>query len=448
MLPYPGFPAPEAVPVQDATIRDIAARIAHYQGSEVRLKGWLANKRSSGKIQFLIVRDGTGQIQVVAPRAAIPAVAWEKAEAMGLESSLIVTGKVREDARAPGGFELDLTDLEVVHLTADYPIGKKEHGVDFLMSVRHLWLRSRRQQAILRVRAACVRAIRDYFDARGYTLIDSPIITPTSVEGTSTLFEVDYHGDKAYLTQSGQLYLEPACQALGKVYCFGPTFRAEMSKTRRHLLEFWMVEPEVAFLDFDGLLDLTEDFLVEVVGRVVEERRAELVELERDLTKLEAVKKPFPRLSYDDAVKELRQKGAAIEWGGDFGAPDETLLSEARDRPLMVTRYPTAVKAFYMKPDPERPELALGVDVLAPEGYGEIIGGGQRLDDLKLLEQRIQEHGLDPTPYQWYLDVRRYGSVPHSGFGLGLERLVAWLCKLEHIRETIPYARMLHQMYP
>jgi asparaginyl-tRNA synthetase len=428
----------------DTTIRDIS----RHEGAEVRLKGWLANKRSSGKIQFLIVRDGTGQIQAVAPKGGVPEAAWSDAERIGIESSIVVTGKVRADRRAPSGFEIDLTGLDVIQAVADYPVAKKDHGVEFLMSVRHLWLRSRRQQAILRVRATAAKAIRDYFDSRGFTLIDSPILTPAAVEGTSTLFEVDFHGDKAFLSQSGQLYLEPACQALGKVYCFGPTFRAEKSKTRRHLLEFWMVEPEVAFLDFDGMLDLAEDFLVEVVGRVVEERRAELVELERDITKLEAVKKPFPRMHYDDAVKVLQAAGSTIEWGGDFGAPDETILSERQDQPLMVHRFPAAVKAFYMKPDPDRADCALGVDVLAPEGYGEIIGGGQRLDDLELLERRIAEHGLDAANYQWYLDVRRYGSVPHSGFGLGLERLVAWLCRLEHIRETIPYPRMLHHLTP
>jgi asparaginyl-tRNA synthetase len=430
--------------MQDATIRDIG----RHDGAEVRLRGWLANRRSSGKVAFLIVRDGSGQIQAVVGRDQVEPRLWEEACRIGAESSLVVTGRVREERRAPGGFELELTGLEVVQDTQDWPISKKEHGVEFLLERRHLWLRSRRQQAIVRVRATAVKAIRDYFDSRGYVLVDSPILMPTAVEGSTTLFEVDFHGDRAFLSQSGQLYLEPACQALGKVYCFGPTFRAERSKTRRHLLEFWMVEPEVAFLDFDGLLDLCEDFLVEVVGRVVAERRPELEELERDVRPLAAVQKPFPRVSYDQAVAVLREAGAAIEWGSDFGAPDETILSERHERPLMVHRFPSQVKAFYMKPDPERPELALGVDVLAPEGYGEIIGGGQRLDDIRLLERRLAEHGLDPAPYQWYLDVRRYGSVPHSGFGLGLERLVAWLCKLEHVRETIPFPRMLHHMYP
>jgi asparaginyl-tRNA synthetase len=430
--------------VTDVLIRDLKEHV----GAEVRLHGWLANKRSSGKIQFLIVRDGSGQVQAVAPKDRLDAATWEALQGLGLESSLVARGRVRADPRAPGGVEVELDAVEVVHASAEFPIGKKEHGVEFLMSVRHLWLRSRRQQAILRVRAAAIRAIREYFDSRGFVLIDSPILTPNAVEGTSTLFEVDYHGDKAYLSQSGHLYLEPACQAFGKVYCFGPTFRAEKSKTRRHLLEFWMVEPEVAFLEFEGLLDLCEDFLVEVVGRVLERCRPELTELERDLGKLEAIQKPFPRRSYDDCVAELKAAGNAIEWGGDFGAPDETVLASRQDRPLIVHRFPSAIKAFYMKPDPQRPDVALGADILAPEGYGEIIGGGQRLDDLGTLERRLQEHGLDPAPYQWYLDVRRYGSVPHSGFGLGVERLVAWLCKLEHIREAIPYPRTLHQLYP
>jgi len=428
----------------DCSVREVS----QHEGEEIRLHGWLRNKRSSGKLRFLIFRDGTGDIQVVVSKKEVPSEVWDAVERSSIESSIVITGVPRADARAPSGYEMSASGYEVVQLAEDYPIAKKEHGVEFLLKHRHLWLRSSRQQALMRVRATLIRAIRDYLDSRDYVLIDSPILTPTSVEGTTTLFEVDYHGDQAFLSQSGQLYLEPACQALGKVYCFGPAFRAEKSKTKRHLLEFWMVEPEVAYLEFDGLLDLVEDFVVEIVGRVVEERRDDLDRLERDISKLEAIQKPFPRMHYDEAVRLLNEAGNDFELGGDLGAPDERLLCEQSERPILLHHFPAKIKSFYMQPDAERAELALGVDVLAPEGYGEIIGGGQRIHDLALLEKRLSDHGLDPTPYQWYLDVRRYGAVPHSGFGLGIERAVAWIAKVEHLRETIPFPRMLHHMYP
>ncbi len=423
--------------------------VGRHQGEEVEIKGWLHNRRSSGKIHFLIVRDGTGFIQAVMSKAAVGDDAFKQADHLSQETSLIVHGTVRADARAPSGYEIDVKRFEIVGASTDYPITPKEHGVDYLLDRRHLWIRAERQQAILRVRHEVINAVRDFFNGRGFILADTPIFTPAACEGTTTLFPAQYFDDQtAYLTQSGQLYNEANAMALGKVYCFGPTFRAERSKTRRHLTEFWMVEPEVAYATLDDVMALAEDLLVEMVARVLDRRKTELKVLERDISKLEAVKKPFPRISYDEAVKRLQAQGLPIEWGGDFGGPDETALSEAFDRPVMVHRYPAAVKAFYMKPDPERPELALGVDVLAPEGYGEIIGGGERLADLDLLLARIKEHNLPQEAFEWYLDLRRYGSVPHGGFGMGIERAVSWICKLEHVRETIPYPRMLYRLYP
>ena len=423
--------------------------IGKHEGDQVTIKGWLHNRRSSGKIHFLILRDGSGFIQGVMSKATVGDDMFKAADHLSLETSVIVTGTARADARAPSGYEIDVKSLEVVGQSHDYPITPKEHGVDFLLDRRHLWIRAERQQAILRIRHEVINAVRDFFNSRGFILTDTPIFTPAACEGTTTLFPVEYFEDqKAYMTQSGQLYLESTAMALGRVYAFGPTFRAEKSKTRRHLTEFWMVEPEVAYAGLDDVMDLAEDLVVSVVARVLEQRKRELTIIERDTSKLETVRKPFPRITYDDAVKTLQSKGLPIEWGGDFGGPDETTLSEQYDRPVMVNRYPSTVKAFYMKPDPVRPELALGVDVLAPEGYGEIIGGGERLADLDLMLERIKEHGLPQESFEWYLDLRRYGSVPHGGFGMGIERVVAWICKLEHVRETIPYPRMLYRLYP
>ena len=424
-------------------------QIGDHAGQTVTLRGWLRGRRSSGKLQFLQVRDGSGTIQCTLFRPEVAPEVFEAAAHLAQETSLEVDGEVRPDPRAPGGFELSVRDLRVVSIpAAEYPISPKEHGTAFLLDHRHLWLRSRRQNAILRVRSSVVRACREYFDDRGFTLVDAPIFTPAACEGTTTLFAVDYFGEPAYLTQSGQLYIEAAAMALGKVYCFGPTFRAEKSKTRRHLTEFWMVEPEVAFMDLQGDMDLAEDFLVEVVGRVVRERRAELEALERDVAALERVVKPFPRITYDEALVRLRDADKPVEWGDDFGADEETVLASQFDRPVLVHRYPAQVKAFYMKGDPEDSRLALCVDVLAPEGYGEIIGGGQREDDLATLQRKIAEHGLPESAFSWYLDLRRYGSVPHAGFGMGIERMVAWLCGLHHVRETIPFPRMLERLTP
>jgi asparaginyl-tRNA synthetase len=423
--------------------------IGKHDGEEVVIKGWLHNRRSSGKIHFLILRDGTGFIQAVVSKAAVGEDRFKAADHLSQETSIIVSGVARADARAPGGYEIDVKGFEVVGESHDYPITPKEHGVDFLLDRRHLWIRSERQQAILRVRHEIINAVRDFFNARGFILADAPIFTPAACEGTTTLFPAQYFDDQtAYLTQSGQLYNEANAMALGRVYCFGPTFRAEKSKTRRHLTEFWMVEPEMAFADLNDVMALAEALVVSVVGRVLEERRRELGVLERDVKKLESVQSPFPRISYDDAVGFLKEKGLPIDWGGDFGGPDETALSERYDRPVMIHRYPAKVKAFYMKPDPERPEVALGADVLAPEGYGEIIGGGERLADLDLLLQRIKDHDLPQESFEWYLDLRRYGTVPHGGFGMGIERVVSWICGLEHVRETIPYPRMLNRLYP
>jgi asparaginyl-tRNA synthetase len=433
-----------------ATTHDIPSvrHLADFDGQTVTLQGWVDNKRSSGKLAFLQLRDGSGVVQVVASRRDLPAEAWEAVERTAQESTVRVTGVVRVDPRAPGGVEVHLNDFAVLFLTTDYPITPKEHGTAFLMEHRHLWLRSSRQRAMLRVRSEVVQAIRDFFYQREFVLIDSPILTPAACEGTSTLFETDYFGDPAYLSQSGQLYLEPAAAALGKVYCFGPTFRAEKSKTRRHLMEFWMVEPEVAFLEFDGLCELAQEFVVELTGRVLDRCAEDLKVLERDRAKLERVVPPFPRITYTEAVEILRSKGHPVEWGDDFGGDEETVLAEHFDRPVMVTRFPAAMKAFYMQPDPEDPKLALGLDLLAPEGYGEIIGGSQRIHDLDLLVRRIEEHDLPREAFEWYLDVRRYGSFPHSGFGMGVERFVAWMCGAAHLRETIPYPRMLYKIYP
>jgi asparaginyl-tRNA synthetase len=423
--------------------------IGKHQGEEVTIKGWLHNRRSSGKIHFLILRDGTGFIQGVMSKAAVGDEVFKAADHLSQETSLVVTGTARADSRAPSGFEIDVKSLEIIGESHDYPITPKEHGIDYLLDRRHLWIRSERQAAILRVRHEIINAVRDFFNTRGFILADTPIFTPAACEGTTTLFPAQYFEETtAYLTQSGQLYNEANAMALGRVYCFGPTFRAEKSKTRRHLTEFWMVEPEVAFATLDDVMSLAEDLIVDVVARVLDRRARELKVLERDTSRLESVRKPFPRISYDDAVKTLQEKGQPIQWGGDFGGPDETTLSEQYDRPVMVHRYPAAVKGFYMKPDSHRPELALGVDVLAPEGYGEIIGGGERLADLDLLLKRIKEHDLPQEAFEWYLDLRRYGTVPHGGFGMGIERVVSWICKLEHVRETIPYPRMLYRLYP
>ncbi len=423
--------------------------IARYDGQQVTLKGWLHNRRSSGKIHFLTLRDGTGFIQCVMTKQAVGEEAFKHADHLSQESAITIDGTVRADARAPGGYEIDVIALHVVSEAQNYPISPKEHGVDFLMDRRHLWIRAPRQQAILRIRHEVINAVRDFFNARGFILADTPILTPAACEGTTTLFPVQYFDDEtAYLTQSGQLYNEANAMALGRVYCFGPTFRAEKSKTRRHLTEFWMVEPEMAYAQLDDVMDLAEALVVSVVERVLERRQAELKILERDTSKLERVKAPFPRLSYDAAAGLLKDKGLPFEWGGDFGAPDETAISEQFDRPVCVHRYPSKVKAFYMKPDPQRPDVALCVDVLAPEGYGEIIGGGERIDDYDLLIQRIKEHGLPQEAFEWYLDLRRFGSVPHGGFGMGIERVVTWICGIDHLREAIPYPRMLYRIYP
>src|ERR1700675_3853926 len=482
------------------------AEIGKHEGQSVMLRGWLYNLRESGKLLFPQFRDGSGVIQGVVPKNAVTPEVFEAIKTLTQESSVIVEGKVRADKRAPGGYELDVSNVQVVQRVPEsdpYPITPKEHGTEFLMEHRHLWVRSQRQASILRVRAEIIKAVRDFFDERGFTLTDPPILTPAACEGTSTLFPVDYFDEQAFLTQSGQLYVEATAMALGKVYSFGPTFRAEKSKTRRHLTEFWMVEPEVAYADLDDLMDLAEGLISFVVKRCLERRRADLLAIGRDISRLEKIEAPFPRISYDDAVKNLQEghaKGALeteFEWGGDLGSPDETYLSAQFDKPVMVHRYPAKVKAFYMEPDPQRPELALCVDVLAPEGYrsepslsaqfdkpvmvhrypakvkafymepdpqrpelalcvdvlapegyGEIIGGSQRMASHELLVQRIHEHGLPEEAFKWYLDLRKYGSVPHGGFGMGIERAGAWICGLEHVRETIPFPRMLNRLYP
>jgi asparaginyl-tRNA synthetase len=423
-----------------------------HAGETVEIAGWLYNLRKSGKIAFPLMRDGSGIMQCVAVKSAIGEPLFETLKDLTQESSIILTGQIRAEQRAPGGYEMDVEGAEIVQRVPEsdpYPITPKEHGTDFLMDHRHLWLRSKRQHAIVRVRHEVIRAIRDYLDTNGFTLVDTPIFTPAACEGTTTLFEVNYFDDeKVYLTQSGQLYNEADAMAFGKVYCFGPTFRAEKSKTRRHLTEFWMVEPEMAYATIEDVKRVGEELICFVVGRVLENRRPELQALERDISKLETVKAPFPRISYDEAVQILQKKGSEIQWGGDLGGTDETLITEGLDRPLMIDRYPTQVKAFYFQPDDQRPELALGVDVIAPEGYGEIIGGGQRIHDLDLLLKRLEEHHLPREAFNWYIDLRKYGSVPHSGFGMGIERFVAWMCGLEHIRETIAFPRMLYRTRP
>ncbi|HEY8498974.1 MAG TPA: asparagine--tRNA ligase, partial [Limnochordales bacterium] len=421
---------------------------ARYVGQEVEVWGWLYNSRSSGRLLFLLVRDGSGIVQAVVSQRDVPPRVWEDASSLTQESSVKVAGVVREDPRAPGGYELATTDVRVVQIARDYPITPKEHGVDFLMDHRHLWLRSRRQHAILRIRSTLVQAVREFFDARGFVLVDAPILTPAAVEGTTTLFSTDYFGTPAYLSQSGQLYMEAAAMAFGRVYCFGPTFRAEKSKTRRHLMEFWMVEPEVAYAELDDIVRLAEELVSWVVQRVLQRHRAELAVLERDPAPLERVRPPFARITYDRALEILREHGLSVEWGADFGGDEETVLARAFETPVFITHYPAKVKAFYMKPDPQRPEVVLGVDLLAPEGYGEIIGGGQRIDDLELLLRRLEEHRLPREAYEWYLDLRRYGSVPHAGFGMGIERVLAWICGLPHVRETIPFPRTLYRLYP
>ncbi len=427
------------------------ADIAQHEGKQVTLHGWLHSRRSSGKLHFLQVRDGTGTIQCVVFRGNVSPEAFLAADHLPQETSLTVTGSVKKDPRSPIGYEIDVKDLAIVARPArEFPIGHKEHGVAFLMEQRHLWLRSQRQQVILRVRHTVEKAIRDFFDGRGFTLVDAPIFTPSACEGTSTLFEVPYFDlGKAYLTQSGQLYMEAAAMALGKVYCFGPTFRAEKSKTRRHLTEFWMVEPEVAYMDLDGDMQLMEEFVSFVVQAALARHERELVSvLERDVEKLRKVQPPFPRITYTEAVEVIQKAGHPMKWGDDIGGDEETVVASAYDRPVMVHRYPAEMKAFYFKKDPAEPRVALGCDVLAPEGYGEIIGGGQREDDLATLEAAIATHGLPKDAFEWYLDVRRYGTVPHAGFGMGVERCVAWICGLHHVRETIPFARMMERITP
>jgi asparaginyl-tRNA synthetase len=452
-VPAAAETAAHAAPAPVATI----AEIGRHEGQSVTLQGWLYNLRESGKLVFPIFRDGTGSIQGVAHVKSVSPEVFETLKNLTQESSVIVTGKVRADKRAPGGYELDVEEIKVVQRvpeTDPYPITLKEHGVDFLQERRHLWVRSPRQSAILRIRAEIMRAAAEYFDQNGYIRTDPPVLTPAACEGTSTLFPVDYFGDPAYLTQSGQLYVEATALALGKVYSFGPTFRAEKSKTRRHLTEFWMVEPEVAFMDLDGLMELAENYISHIVQSVAKNRAAELQVIGRDISKLEAVKPPFPRLRYDEAVELLNQahKNGQLEqpftYGNDFGSPDETWLSSQYDRPVMVHRYPADVKAFYMEPDPKDSRYALCVDVLAPEGYGEIIGGSQRVSSYELLSARIDQHKLPREAFEWYLDLRRYGSVPHAGFGMGIERVVSWVCALDHVRETIPFPRTLNRMYP
>ncbi|MGK5507985.1 asparagine--tRNA ligase [Brevibacillus formosus] len=424
------------------------ARIGKHVGQEVRLGCWLYNKRSSGKIQFLQLRDGSGFIQGVVVKAEVAEEVWENALQLTQESSLYITGVVRADDRAPSGYELTVTGVEIIQIAQEYPISLKEHGVDFLMDNRHLWLRSPRQRAVMAVRSEVIRAMYEFFHENGFAKVDPPILTPTSAEGTTNLFHTKYFDEDAYLSQSGQLYMEAAAMALGRVYSFGPTFRAEKSKTRRHLIEFWMIEPEMAFVDHEENLRIQEAFVTHVVQSVLKNCERELKTLERDTTKLQNVTGSFPRISYDDAIKLLQEKGSEIKWGDDFGAPDETMIADHFDKPVFITHYPTEIKAFYMKPHPERPEVVLCADMIAPEGYGEIIGGSQRIDDPELLEKRFAEHELSEEAYRWYMDLRKYGTVPHSGFGLGLERTIAWICGLDHVRETIPFPRMLNRLYP
>ena len=424
------------------------ADVADHEGKEVTIKGWLYNMRSSGKLRFLLVRDGSAIIQCVVFKNDVSEEVFSNTDTLTQESSLIVTGLVTADKRSPLGFEIQVRDLQIVQIAQEYPITKKEHGIDFLMDHRHLWLRSKRQHAILRIRHQVIHAARKFFDDQGYICVDSPIFTPNAAEGTTTLFETDYFGSKAYLTQSGQLYAEAGAMAFGKVYCFGPTFRAEKSKTRRHLTEFWMIEPEVAYFDLNDDMKLAEDFVSYIVQSVLEHRRDDLITLERDISKLEKVQAPFPKIHYNEAVEILKKHDMDFVDGDDFGGADETVISEQFDKPVIIHHYPAQIKAFYMKRDPEEPQYALAMDMLAPEGYGEIIGGSQREDDFETLLQRIKEHNLPEEAFAWYLDLRRYGSVPHSGFGLGIERTVAWICGIRHVREAIPYPRTMQRIYP
>jgi len=422
--------------------------IASYENQDVEIRGWLHRKRSSGKIRFLIIRDGTGIIQGTVFDPQKNSSLFEAFDRLTQESSLIVRGQVRREERAPGGYELTVKDVEIIQIAEEYPITPKEHGTSFLMEHRHLWLRSQKQHAVLTIRAQLVKAIRDFFDGRNFRLMDTPILTPSACEGTTTLFETEYFEQKAYLSQSGQLYNEATAAAFGKVYCFGPTFRAEKSKTRKHLIEFWMVEPEVAFATLEDIIDLGEDLILFILERILKNNRKDLDILERNPEPLERIKKPFPRMTYEEILPKLQEKGSKMEWGLDFGAPEESILEDLYDSPVCITHFPTEIKAFYMQPDDNRPDLVLGVDFMASEGYGELIGGGQRIHDLKLLEQRIKEHNLPREAFEWYLDLRRFGSVPHSGFGMGVERMLSWICKIQHIRETIPFPRLLYRIYP
>jgi asparaginyl-tRNA synthetase len=429
-------------------VKTTISQVGKYTDQEVTIGAWIANKRSSGKIAFLQLRDGTGFIQGVVVKAEVSEEVFAKAKSITQESSLFVTGVVRSDERAPSGFELTVTGLEVIHEAVDYPITPKEHGTEFLMDHRHLWLRSKRQHAVMKIRNELIRATYEFFNENGFVKVDPPILTGSSAEGTTNLFHTKYFDEDAYLSQSGQLYMEAAAMALGKVFSFGPTFRAEKSKTRRHLIEFWMIEPEMAFVDHEENLQVQEQYVSYMVQSVLKNCQLELNVLGRDTTKLEQIVGPFPRITYDDAIKFLQENGHEIEWGEDFGAPHETAIAESFDKPVFITHYPAAIKAFYMKPDPNRADVVLCADMIAPEGYGEIIGGSQRIDDMELLKERFEEHHLSEETYKWYLDLRRYGSVPHSGFGLGLERTVAWVCGLEHVRETIPFPRLLNRLYP
>lgn len=429
-------------------MKSTIGEVKDHVGESVTIGCWLNKKRSSGKIQFLQLRDGSGYIQGVVVKSEVSEEVWEAASKLTQESSLYITGKVKEDTRSKGGFELDVTGVEIIQVTEEYPITPKEHGVDFLMDNRHLWIRSPRQRAVLVIRAEIIKAIQAFFNDRGFHLVDPPILTPSSCEGTTNLFHTKYFDEDAFLTQSGQLYMEAAAMALGRVYSFGPTFRAEKSKTRRHLIEFWMIEPEMAFVDHVENLEVQEQFVSHIVQTVLANCQAELETLERDTSKLEKIKGSFPRITYDEAVDYLQKNGHEFAWGEDFGAPHETAIAAQYETPVFITHWPTEIKAFYMKPDPSRPEVVLCADMIAPEGYGEIIGGSQRIDDPELMEQRFKEHELSQEAYQWYLDLRKYGTVPHSGFGLGLERTVAWICGLDHVRETIPFPRLLYRLYP
>ncbi|MFC5772526.1 asparagine--tRNA ligase [Ectobacillus antri] len=424
-------------------------QVKHYVDQEVTIGAWLANKRSSGKIAFLQLRDGSGFIQGVVVKEEVGEEVFQKAKGLTQETSLYVTGIVREDARSPFGYELTVTNVEVIHAATDYPITPKEHGTEFLMDNRHLWIRSKRQHAVLRIRHEIIRATYQFFHENGFVKVDPPILTGSAPEGTTELFHTKYFDEDAYLSQSGQLYMEAAAMALGKVFSFGPTFRAEKSKTRRHLIEFWMIEPEMSFTDHEENLRVQEQYVSYLVQSVLQNCALELKTLGRDTSKLECIQAPFPRITYDDAIAFLHEKGFDdIQWGDDFGAPHETAIAEHYDKPVFITHYPASIKSFYMKPDPNRPEVVLCADLIAPEGYGEIIGGSQRIDDYELLKKRLDEHQLSEDAYKWYLELRQYGSVPHSGFGLGLERTVAWLSGVEHVRETIPFPRLLNRLYP